>query len=108
MIDFSNEQAYKQAKLRLKEERAFYVHVGVYVVTNIALIIFFLTSKQYLDNWSFWWLSSLRPFLWGIGVVIHGLWTYRRNIKWLKYTIYNKQWEERKIREFMNDDDLEL
>ncbi|WP_109300315.1 2TM domain-containing protein [Aquimarina sp. AU474] len=108
MTDFNTEQAYKQAKLRLKEERVFYVHVGVYITINIAFIIFFLTSKQYLDNWSFWWLSALRPFLWGIGILCHGLWTFRRNIKWLKNTIYSKRWEEHKITEIMNDDDLKL
>ncbi len=105
MNNFNQQQAYQAAKTRLKEERAFYVHVGVYIAINIVSFIYFMTAFDSDTNWVFW-LNVSRPFLWGIGLLGHGLWTFRRNIKWLKNTIYSKEWEQRKIKELMNDDDF--
>ncbi|WP_271766072.1 2TM domain-containing protein [Aquimarina algiphila] len=106
MTNNKEQNAYKKAKKRLDEERGFYMHVIIYVVMNIAITIF-----QYaLDGNKDWliWVITLRPLLWGTGLLCHGLWTFRRNIKWFKNTIYSKQWEERKIMEIMKDDDFKF
>ncbi len=110
MSDFNKEQAYKKAKKRLNEERGFYVHVGTYVIMNIALIFFKFSLNQYIDNeefnnWLFWNII-LTPILWGLGLFGHGLWTFRRKIKWFRNSIYSKQWEQRKIKEIMKEDDF--
>ncbi len=106
MNSFDQQKAYINARKRLKEEKAFYVHVGVYIAINIVSFIFYkIAFDQSLSNITFW-INTLRPFLWGIGLIGHGLWTFRRNIKWLKNTVYSKEWEKRKIKELIDQDDF--
>jgi len=107
MINFSPEEhAYNEAKKRLKEERAFYLHLAIYIFMNIALIIFQFSLKDYINSDWFLWITISRPILWGLGLLGHGLWTFRRQIKWLKKSIYSSQWEKRKIEEIMQDDEF--
>ncbi len=104
MDEIDERQAYKEAKKRLNEEKGFYIHLTIYIVMNITITIFQYTLDGHKD-WVFW-MTIFRPLLWGIGLLSHGLWTFRRNIKWFKNTIYSKQWEERKIKELMDKDDF--
>ncbi len=105
MNNLEEKRVYESAKKRLKEEKGFYVHVGVYIIINIVSFIFFMTAFDTDFPWVFW-VNALRPLLWGLGLLGHGLWTFRRNIKWFKNSIYSKQWEERKIKELMKDEDF--
>lgn len=86
----NEEERYYQAKKRVEEIKGFYGNLIAYVVVNIGLMVLNLvTSPNHL--WFFW------PMLgWGIGVVFHGL-------KVFNYSpFFNKDWEERKIREYMD------
>ncbi len=60
-------EAYNEARRRAGAKLGFYLHLAIYVTTNIVLIAINLaTTPQHL--W-FWW-----PLLgWGIGVFFHGL-----------------------------------
>lgn len=92
-INYNEEERYYQAKKRVEEIKGFYGNLIAYVVVNIGLMVLNLvTSPNHL--WFFW------PMLgWGIGVVFHGL-------KVFNYSpFFNKEWEERKIREYMNKED---
>ena len=83
---------YERARRRVGEIRAFYMHLTVFVGVNILLhIINFVTSPR--AYWAIWPLLG-----WGIGLVAHGVATYR----WLPFA--GKDWEERKIRELMEKD----
>jgi len=90
---------YIKAKKRVEELKGFYKHVAVYVVING----FFIGRRIYLDISygdsfidAFTEISNYRLFFWwGIGLLIHGLNTYR-------YRFFSKNWEERKIQEEMN------
>ncbi|WP_405207593.1 2TM domain-containing protein [Aquimarina sp. LLG6339-5] len=109
MSDNDKRNAYNSAKKRVKEERSFFSHVAVYVVMNIIIIIFkikigdYINSENY-DNYLPWNLFSA-PILWGIGLLAHGLWTFRGKNglgKLFSKSIFGKEWEEQKIEEFMN------
>jgi len=87
-----DQDRYRRARRRVREIRAFYLHLTVFVAVNILLhvINFVATPTVY---WAFWPL-----FGWGIGLLAHGLATYR----WMPFV--GKEWEERKIRELMDKD----
>ena len=72
-------ELYEKAKKKVEEIKRFYVHLIVYVVVNIAFYI--LVGKGWL------WVT----FFWGIGILTHGL----------KTIGFTEEWEERKIREFV-------
>lgn len=89
-INYNEEERYYQAKKRVEEIKGFYGNLIAYVVVNLGLMVLnLLTSPNHL--WFFW------PMLgWGIGVVFHGL-------KVFNYSpFFNKEWEERKISEYMD------
>jgi hypothetical protein len=81
---------YQRARRRARQIRGFYLHAAIFVAVNILLhvINFVAAPKAY---WAFWPL-----FGWGIGLLAHGLATYR----WMPFL--GKEWEERKIRELMD------
>jgi 2TM domain len=87
-----DQDAYRRARRRVRQIRGFYVHVAVFVAVNVLLhlINFVATRKGY---WAFWPLVG-----WGIGLLAHGLATYR----WMPFL--GKDWEKRKIRELMDKD----
>lgn len=90
--NYQNEERYFNAKKRVDEIKGFYGNLVSYVVVNTGLLILnLLTSPDHL--WFYW------PMLgWGIGVVIHGM-------KVFNYMPFlGKDWEEQKIREFMERD----
>lgn len=79
---------YLRASKRVDELKGFYGSLIAYIV-----IIPFLAFVNYQTGWGyqwFWWPM----FGWGIGIVFQGVYVYS--------SISN--WEERKIQEFMNND----
>jgi len=87
-----DQDRYRRARRRVREIRAFYIHLTVFVAVNILLhLINFVASATVY--WAFWPLVS-----WGIGLLAHGLATYR----WMPFA--GKEWEARKIRELMDKD----
>jgi hypothetical protein len=83
---------YARARRRVQELRAFYTHAIVFVAVNALLHVINLVAAPGV-YWAGW------PFLgWGIGLLAHGLVTYR----WMPFT--SKDWEERKIKELMDRD----
>jgi len=90
---YQEEERYIKAKKRVEEIKGFYGNLIAYVIVNIGLLVInLLTSPNYL--WFFW------PMLgWGIGVVFHGM-------KVFNYMPFiGKDWEEKKIKEFMDKED---
>ena len=81
---------YFKAKNRVKKLKDFYSHVISYLV----LIPFwiFINYKTYWDFKWFW----IPVILMGISIIIHAFVVFG----------YNKDWEERKLKEFMEKDNL--
>lgn len=87
-MENSYEYRYKRAKEHVNEIKGFYTHAMVY-----ALVISALALLNY-NTTTFPWV--LFPALgWGIGLLGHGLSTFGYPF------ILGKDWEERKIKEFM-------
>ena len=95
--NFSEEDRYLRAKKRVRQIEGFYWHLFWYVLVNIFILIMIYHG---LDNkesfWEFGHFST--AFFWGIGLVAHWAGVFGKNL------IFSKNWEERKIREFMDKD----
>ncbi|MED1511103.1 MULTISPECIES: 2TM domain-containing protein [Bacillus] len=85
------DEVYLRAKKRVENLKAFYIHLTVYILVN--LMLFFINVSS--DSSKLWFLYPLGG--WGIGIVIHGLTTF-------PFGIFGKEWEERKIKEYMEKD----
>ena len=87
--EFQEEERYYKARKKVEEIKGFYGNLTSYVVVNIGLMILNLvTSPEYL--WFFWPLLG-----WGIGVAIN------RMVIFNYMPFLGKDWEEQKIKEFM-------
>ncbi|PCI10080.1 MAG: hypothetical protein COB73_04100 [Flavobacteriaceae bacterium] len=102
--EYYKEERYKRAKKRVKEIKGFYWHLFWYLVVNI-FITFGSTIADVvrginveLEDLHFGMFSVW--FFWGIGLVSHWLKVFGKNI------IFSKDWEERKIKEYMDRDDV--
>jgi hypothetical protein len=99
---------YEQAVKHVKKIRGFHRHVLIYFIINIILfgikqipVIHVLYENQNTDQAFIDWIDVNiwgTPILWGIGLLIHGLYVYR-----FKFSFF-RAWEERKIKEFMTED----
>ncbi|MEO9511497.1 MAG: 2TM domain-containing protein [Flavobacteriaceae bacterium] len=88
-----NEYKFKRAKDRIKKLKSFYSNILSYCI-----VISILAYLNYSTT-SFPWV--IFPAVgWGIGLISHWMCTYSYN------PILGKDWEERKIREFMNREEF--
>ena len=82
---------YLEAKKRVEEIKGFYFHLIAYILVNSGLVVLnLLTSPEYL--WFLWAMLG-----WGIGLIFHAFSVFSG--------LWGKAWEERKIKEFMEEDD---
>lgn len=100
---FTQEQKYILAKKRVEKIAKFYKHLVVYILVNIFLTSIFIVgdmndgitfNEAFSDyhNYKIW-------FFWGIGIAFRALNVFGTGI------IFNNNWEERKIKEYMNQQD---
>lgn len=88
----SERMNYEDAKEQVIQIRGFYMHLAAYLLVNLFLFVTnWLTSPG--DWWFHWPL-----FGWGIGLALHGMSVFFEGGMW------GKQWEEKKIKELMGDD----
>ena len=90
--DFWEEQQYIKAKKRVKDIKAFYTHLSVYCVIIPTIIFINLTCEPHF-HW--FWFSLIG---WGLGLFCHWLIVFG-----IRLLGFEKNWEERKIKEFMNE-----
>ncbi|MEO9570145.1 MAG: 2TM domain-containing protein [Polaribacter sp.] len=101
--EFSKEQKYVLARKRVEKIAKFYKHLAIYIVVNIFLSCIFIAGDMndgdsltqaifYNNNYKIW-------FYWGIGIIFQALNTFGLNL------FFNKDWEERKVKEYMNKND---
>lgn len=84
--------AYLRAQRKVKKLKGFYGSLIAYLVVNTGLAaINLLTSPQYL--WFVWPLLG-----WGIGLTFQALATFE------PFTLFSREWEEKKIQEYMYKD----
>ncbi len=90
---FLEDKRYERAKERMEAVKSFYGHLVAYcIVIPILVVINYNTT-------SFPWVI-FPAFGWGFSVVAHGMKAYGYNPLW------GKSWEEKKMRQFMEDDNF--
>lgn len=90
----SNDARYLRAKERIAEMKKFYSKLLSYVV----FIAFFAALNYYTNGWNYMWFLWI-AFGWGIGLVFKAIKIFGMN------PFFGRGWEERKIREFMEEDE---
>ena len=85
-------QEYIKAQKRVKKIKGFYTHLSVYCVV-IPVIIF--VNLKYEPHFHWFWFSVCG---WGTGLFFHWLSVFGLNLLGL-----GNDWEEKKIKEFMNE-----
>ena len=94
MEDFSKENKYIRAKERVEELKKFYGNLTSYIIVISGLGVL----NYWIDGWRYMWFLWA-AFGWGIGLFFHAIRTFNLN------PFFGKDWEERKIKEFMKEDD---
>ena len=94
MEDINKEHKYLRAKERVGELKKFYANLWTYIVviSGLALINYLTNDWRYM--WFLW-----AAFGWGIGIIFHAIGTFNLN------PFFGKDWEERKMKEFMREDE---
>lgn len=95
--NFRNEDAYLRAEKRLKDLKGFYWHAFWYVAVNIFIIVIIVSNGGDFFHFGTW----STPVFWGIGLGVHALGVFGKNL------FFGKAWQERKIREFMERENRE-
>lgn len=94
---FREEDAYLRAKKKLEKLVGFYWHLAVYIVVNMFIIIMVVVNTDPGESiWQFGTFAT--AFFWGIGLLFHFLGVFGPGF------LFGKNWEERKIKEFMEKD----
>ena len=102
-------QKYERAVKHVRGFREFYKHLVTYLVFVIALLIFKTrivyvvqtnvgSSDPELLDWIHINITFI-PIIWGMAVLIHGIYVYRR-----KFQFFNG-WEDRKMKELMKEEE---
>ncbi len=88
---------YKAAQKRVKDIKAFYVHLTVYLVINTGIFLLITRETGLMEG-----LTNISNystlFFWGIGLFAHWASIFGFNM------FFGKKWEEKKIREIMEKD----
>jgi uncharacterized integral membrane protein len=90
----SEEIRYKEAQKEVKRIKGFYTHAIVYLAVNIMIVVLNVKNLEVGESY-FQWHNFTTAFFWGIGLLAHGLSVF------VPTWILGKDWEERKIKEFM-------
>ncbi len=103
-MEHFDKNKYERAKKRMEEIKGFYSHLTVYLVVNIILLLLNLgIFRNGLVNIRFpEWSMFTTPFFWGIGLLGHYLYVFQYKLQFFK------DWEERKIQEYMEEEENEL
>lgn len=89
--EYSQEQKYIEARKRVEKIKGFYIHILVTVLISPFLVFINLyTFPQF--HW--FWFPILGMVL---SLFFHWISIYRSNL------FFGKKWQERKIKEFMNE-----
>jgi hypothetical protein len=105
-------QRLERAKKMVKELKDFYNHVKAFILVNILLLLVksefleLITLKgesvdpDFLDwlDWNF----IITPVLWGIGLLIHGMYAHRYKFEFIR------DWESRQIQKYIQQEQEEM
>jgi uncharacterized membrane protein YjjP (DUF1212 family) len=87
-------KSFEIAQQKVKKIKSFYNHLFVFMVVHFFISVAVYTSFGNLKK-----LLILSVLGWGIGLFVHALKTFQWN------PFINKEWEQRKIQEFLKEQD---
>ena len=93
MDNYNNENKYMRAKDRVARIKKFYSSLLSYIVFITLLAGLNYYTNEWRSPWFLW-----AAFGWGIGLIFHAF----KAFGWVPFM--NKNWEDRKIKEFMDED----
>jgi len=96
--NFNPDARYELAYKRVKRIKGFYIHLLVYVLVNAFIIASSFNRSTLGTEIFFRWETFSTALFWGIGLVAHGMSVFGRDL------FFGTDWEERKIKEFMDKD----
>ncbi|MEP0266502.1 2TM domain-containing protein [Dokdonia sp.] len=94
MTEEERRDKYERAKQRVADLKKFYTEV----ISYVAFIVMLGGLNYYLNEWRYMWFLWA-AFGWGIGLVFRAYKIY------VKSSFFGRDWEERKIREYLDKDD---
>ncbi len=101
-METANKEKQNRAKKRVEELKGFYRHLAVYLVVNsvisIAKIIQNVGNGEAFTDALFDFGTFAVWVFWGIGLAFHAAKTFSYN------PFFNRDWEERQIRKFMEEE----
>lgn len=95
---------YKRALKQVRECRNWYTHLFIYILVNTGVQLFYWgafdggTYSGYIP----WWARFMMPSFWGVSLVIHYFYAFKPSL-WENNVF--KRWEEKKIQEYMLQDE---
>ena len=100
--DLSKEKQYTKARSKVNRLKIFYIHLCGYavVVGFIVWNLIIIEEGQYKNP--ILWLNYSTIIIWGIVIIIHAWTTFKGRI------LFTKRWEERKIREYLEEEDNKM
>ena len=95
--DIEEGMKYLKAKKNVEKIKGFYIHLAVFLFSMPIIII---TNLMFVPGFHFFWLSL---FGWGLGLFFHWFAVFG-----FKSFVFGKNWEDKKIKEFMEKDKRDL
>ena len=95
----NNEQQmqYEIAVKRVKKISGFYRHLTIYCVVNLFIVFINIQNLDAGESY-FQFKNFTTAFFWGLGLLSHALSVFAPEF------FFGRNWEERKIKEFMDKD----
>lgn len=99
------QQKYDRALKQVALVKGWYTHLTIYLVINISLQLFYagVFDDGAITQHMPWWVRLTTPGIWGLNLLGHWLYVFKG------WRVKNplKNWEERKIQEFLDKEESE-
>lgn len=96
--NYISQERRDKAVKQVKKIKGFYSHLLVFIVINLMIVVINVQNLEPGESY-FQYRNFITLGSWGIGLAAHGLSVF------LPGFILGKDWEERKIKELMKDDE---
>lgn len=91
-------QRIEHARKQVKRIKGFYTHLLVYILVNLFIVFVNIQNLDAGESY-FQFHNFITLGTWGIAIIIHALSVFIPNF------VFGSQWETRKIKEFMQDEE---
>ncbi len=95
--NYQTQDRIERARAEVKKIKGFYSHLLVYVIINLMIVVINIQDLEPGESY-FQFKNFFTLLFWGFGLLAHGLSVFLPN--W----ILGKNWEARKIKEYMEED----